>query len=164
MKFARNKVSGLAAVVLAVCYLAMAFKIPASTMVGDPGPRIYPIFAGVLMLTSGIVLFLRKPKEFETKAWMTGEQKKRMWGLYALIVAYVLLLGLCGYTLPTFLMLTVMCALFAYSTDVKLPLWQSILYGAVLTVLIWLLFTKVLKVTLPMGTRFPQTNFLRFVL
>ena len=164
MKLARNKVSGLAAVVLAVCYLAMAFKIPASTMVGDPGPRIYPVFAGVLMLGSGICLFLRKPKESETKPWMTGEQKKRMWGLYAMIVAFVILLGLCGYTLPTFCMLTAMCWLFAHSTGVKLPLWQAFAYGAVLTVLIWLLFTKVLSVTLPMGTTFPQTNFLRFVL
>ena len=158
LKISKNRIIGAVCALLSVAYLAMALQIPATTMEGDPGPQLFPYIAGGLMLISSLVMLFRRPRPNDTKPWMTPEQLRRLWGLFGIMVLYVLLLNLIGYTLSTFLVLLTVCLLFAKGRA-KVPLWQVIVYSAVITVLVYAIFTQVLGVSLPLG-KIKALNFL----
>lgn len=160
--FTKDRIVGIVCGALGIAYLVMAFQLPATTMVGDPGPQIFPYLAGILMLASSVSMLLRKAPAEKEKPWMTTEQRKRMWSLFLLMVAYVAGMDFIGYTIPTFLMLAIMCYMFAQGR-VKIKIWQCAVYGVVLTFVIYLLFTRLLSVRLPMG-RIRALNFLAEIL
>jgi putative tricarboxylic transport membrane protein len=160
MKFqlTRDRLTGIICGLLSLAYLYFATKIPATTMEGDPGPQVFPYIAGGIMLLSSISMLLRRPPKEKEAPWLSRPELKRMWGLFAIFVAYVVLLQYIGYTIPTFLVLTVMCLLFSRGR-VQLKPWQAVLYSAVVTVVVFLLFTKLLGVVLPIG-KFKALNLL----
>ena len=159
MKISKNRIVGGVWAIVAIAYLVMAFQIPETTMEGDPGPAIFPYIAGFLMLCSSIAMMIRKPTEKEQKVWLTKEQLVRLWSLFAVMVAYVFGLSWIGYTLPTMMILIAMCYMFAKVSNANVPLWQCVVYGVVLSVVIYLLFTNLLSVPLPAG-KIKALNFL----
>lgn len=58
-----DKKSALLILAFSAVMVFFAFKLPESTMEGEPGPAFFPIILLVLMAACGLILLLTKPKE-----------------------------------------------------------------------------------------------------
>lgn len=147
----RNRITGILCLALGLAYLAGTAQIPASTMSGDPGPLVFPIIAGVLMVVSSIGVFFKKVPENEP-AFLNNKQFGRLMLMLGVMVAYVLLMSWFGYLLPSLGMFFIMSTMMAEGKHV--PVWQRVLYAVICTLIVYALFTKALGVALPRGTVF----------
>jgi len=120
-----------------------------SNMPGDPGPKIFPFICAGILLVCGIILLVRKPAG-EVKPFLQGEEIKRFLLIIGLIAAYIVLMWAVGFTIPTFLMVVVMCLMFG--KDAKVPLWQAIVYALIVTGIVYVAFVMVLHLRLPVGS------------
>jgi putative tricarboxylic transport membrane protein len=129
-------------VVLGAGYLWGALAIP-EISIGDPlGPRAFPLLLGGLMALLAASLLV----------WPAGGQVGGM-GVSLHTVGLVLLLGLYGYGIPrlgyplaTFLFLGIGSRLLG-----ERSLWVGPVVSACLSAAIFLLFTRVLDIPLPLG-------------
>jgi len=154
--FKKDRVVAIPWLALSIFYLGYISRIKTSMMTNDPGPRLFPYIAGFLMLGLSLLLFIFPGKNPE-KPWMNTDQKKRLLYLALVYVGYVVGMHLIGFTIPTFVMLFLACSMF--SAKKPLPLWGRLLYAAIVTILGWALFAKLLHTPLPKGI-FTGLNFL----
>lgn len=142
MRVKSEKVGAGIATLLGAGYLFEALTMP-DVSVGDPlGPRLFPVLLGTSMVLLGASLILKPQKGEESSPRLSS----RSWGL-------VLLLGLYGYGIPkagypicTFLFLVTASRLLGEGS------WLRCLgISAALSTLVFLLFTRVLDIPLPLG-------------
>ena len=130
------------AVVLALLgafVLVQAFQLKMTSLGGGPGPGVFPIALGALLLGLGIVLApaaLRERAEFGNVP--------RLAGLAGVLIMYTLLLDRLGFVITTSLAMAAMLAAF---TTRRRPLWA--LVGVVGAVASYGLFSSILHVQLP---------------
>lgn len=110
------------------------------------GSRSFPIAVGVLLcICSIIIAFLPEMAEdAEEKAGIKGFLRSFP---YAIIVAlYILLLPILG------LIITTTAALFAMMNRMERKIWwKDLLLSVIISIILWLLFVVILKVSLPSG-------------
>ena len=145
----KDRVVALITIAFSLFYIFYIAKIPDSQMASDPGPKIFPYIAGILMLTMSVLLFLFPKKEEKKGAWMTKLQKHRMVSLYGVYVLFVGGMYLIGYTIPTFATLFTASTMFAKGKNISW--WKRFVYAAVMTVAVWALFYLALECQLPRG-------------
>ena len=148
----KNKVLGVVSAALGVAIIILSSQLKVSMVAeGDPGPKVFPMISAVLFLVCGVAVFLQKsdPKE---KPFLTKEQWKRLGILFAVLIAYALLMYVFGFLISTMITLFVICTLFA--GDTKVPWWVRVLYGVVLGFLVWYMLEKAFMVPLPAGILF----------
>lgn len=116
----------------------------------DPGSRLFPIMIGILLLVTSIGKFITCNQEEEGKFYETNKGWLKLLVVFALLSAYVFLFKILGYLLSTFLV-GVLCVLLL-KEDRKVRWFSPILFSAILTISMYLLFAKVLSIVLPTGT------------
>ena len=148
----RDRIVGIVSVVLgaAVAFLT-ATRVAASNMPGDPGPRIFPFISAGILILCGLLLVIRKPDK-AAKPFLQGEQIKRFLTIIGLIVLYVVLLWAIGFVVPTFAAVMVLCLMFG--KDEKVAIWKAAIYSAAVTGIIYVAFTVLLHLRLPVGVLF----------
>ena len=134
-------------------YTVMAYSLPKAA-IGDPMAAAYfPIMLGVGMTILGICLFVNEVRNQETAGPKTKKTGKGMAYDTKMIiftcvvgVVYGLIFNMLGYVLSTFLFLGAL--LFALNGKEK---WKSnIIVALSFSVVIYLIFQKLLQIPLPM--------------
>lgn len=150
--FNKDKIIAACCLVLGVAYLAAAVSLPDTNLVGDPGPRVFPLFGGMIVVLSSLGILFKQYNE-QPKARYTKEQWKRAGIMIGVFVLYAALLWLAGYLVATPLVLLLTSYMFT-DKGVKISLWKRILFSAAVTVFIYWIFVKVLVMLLPEGIIF----------
>jgi putative tricarboxylic transport membrane protein len=118
----------------------------------DPlGPRAMPTLVGSLLIVLGALLVLRYIRP-ALRYWRAGAPREhaprllRVAALVALLVAFALLLPLLGFVVASALLFTGAALLLDGP-----PKWQLILYGWILAAAIFLIFDRLIGLSLPVG-------------
>lgn len=133
--------------VLSVVYLAMAMKYPMGSL-SRPGPRVYPLFVGILLLVSslGIGLGAKSKPASDQSEWPKGEGQWRMLAVLAASLIYVVALPYLGHLITSAgVMMVVLHVMGMRSWLLKIGLALVIGIGSLY------LFSVILGVPLPRG-------------
>lgn len=145
---ARDIALGLAALVLAGAYWALAVDLPISLLSDAVGPGGVPVAVAMLMAVAGVVLILRSlvgaPREAPP-----SPAHGRAAGLLALLVAYVLAVPFIGYPLALGLLVGAI-ALYAGAR----PGLGLAAFAVGIGALFWFGFVRVMGLPFPAGTLF----------
>lgn len=148
----RDRIVGIVTTLLGVVTAFLtATRVADSTMAGDPGPKVFPYIAAGILILCGLILAIRKPAG-EAKPFLQGVEIKRFLLIIGVIAAYVLLLWAIGFVIPTFLVVMILCLMFG--REEKIAIWKAALYAAVITGIVYVAFTMLLHLRLPVGVLF----------
>lgn len=147
----KDRAIGLVSLALGIATMIGTMQIPISSSIAsspEPGPRLFPTIAGVLLIICGLGLILQKQKDAEP--FLEKQQWKRLGVLALVFVLYCVGLSFLGFVISTPVMLFVSMTMFA--GEKKLPLPAKLLYCAGVTGVIYLLFVVLFKTNIPSGT------------
>jgi len=141
--------AGIGAVMLvaAVLVIVDALRLPETSEA--VGPAAVPLPVGVLLGVFGAVLLIQARTQLSTASRETTMQPRaglRLLGMIVALVAFAVLLPILGYVVSS-------AALFvAAAMLLGAPkLWQTIAYGWALAAIVFLLFDRVIGLSLPTG-------------
>lgn len=145
----KDKLLGLISIAFGILVLVLTLTTvdPRIRIENDPGPRMFPFIISAMFVVSGGVLFLRKDEK-EGKAYMTGEEWKRLFKLFCVLGLYILMIYLMGFLFGTFVLLYVVSYMFSEGKKKKLGI---LLFAIITTLVIYVAFKMGLKVYLPTG-------------
>jgi hypothetical protein len=129
----------IALALLGAFVLVEASQLRMTTLGGGPGPGVFPVALGVLLLGLGVSLV---PATWRER--VTFGHIPRVAGLAAVLVVYAILLDRFGFVITTSLAMAGMLAAFAPR---RRALWAAV--GVVGAVLSYALFSSILRVQLP---------------
>lgn len=150
-KLNKDKVLAAIFLLLGILYLIVSLKLPETNLAKDPGPKIFPIIGAVLVIGSSLAILLKRYEELP-KAAFTKQQWKKVGVMFAVFVAYAILLWIVGYIPSTILALVITAVMF--DRDRKIPFWKKAIFALVVTGLLYFVFSKVLVLLLPQGMLF----------
>jgi putative tricarboxylic transport membrane protein len=163
----RGLVTGVAALVIGIGYLAMGFQLRASALADAVGPAGLPKVLGFVMVTLGLIQCLqavlagRMPSpNVPVTATTNGADEiepvdegsvgwaglARAGGLLAIAVGYLLVIKVIGYPLAV---ATLLIAVSIYG-GAKVT-WRVFAIGIAGAVVYWVLFVEILGIPLPTG-------------
>lgn len=149
----KDRLIGLVSLVLGGIFLALTLQIPMlanSSSATEPGPRLFPMIACILLIICGLGLIFQKQAESET--FLTKEQAKRLFILLGAFILYCVGLYFVGFVIMTPILLFVTMSMFAGEKNLSLIV--KLVYSVGLTALIYLVFVVFLKTNVPMGLLF----------
>lgn len=142
MKVGAERVGAIFATLVGAGYFYEAVTMP-DVSIGDPlGPRWFPMLLGASMTLLGGSLALKAAGEEQGSFGLSS----RSWGLVLLLGLYGYAIPMGGYPLCTFLFLAVGSGLLGERSWLR-----CLAISATMSALIFLLFTKVLDIPLPVG-------------
>ena len=150
MNIKKDRLLGLIILAIGLLVILGAISLPSSNLANDPGPAIFPIFGAILMIGGSLSIIVRKQEQ--AKPFLSHEQWKRLWILFAIFIGYAIGLWLIGFIISTFLILLILNILF--SEGDKISLWKRLVFSIIVTVLIYFLFETGLSLLLPDGLLF----------
>jgi putative tricarboxylic transport membrane protein len=147
MKTISNRVTGIIGLMFSILFLVFAIAIPAPPGLTQDlmGSRAFPIICGVIMAlcTAGILFLPAEKMDEEAVGW---EGTIRLLPYVVILALYVLTLPYLGLILGTTLVL------FAFLNRIsRQTWWKDLILCVVISIGLWFLFVKVLRVTLPAG-------------
>lgn len=150
-KLYKDQVLGIVLVIVSLIFGFFTSRISNSILVGDPGPKVFPTTACVLIGLCGLLLAV-KPEKEEGKPFLSKEEWKRLFSLYGLYLLYWGLLWLVGYKIAIPVILFIISYLFSRGTKTKIP--QIIAYTIFVSAAIFVLYVFVMETRLPQGILF----------
>ena len=137
-----------------LAYIVEALSYPRGTM-AQPGPGLYPLLLGALILLSslgtGLELLFRRFEKEEAAIWPRGASGRRLLFVLAASLAYGLLLPYLGHPfIATLVTLVVLQVMGVRSWPLKITIALLIGIGS------YYLFGKLLAIPLPMGVLFGE--------
>ncbi len=149
MKLITNRMTGIVGLIYAIAYVYFSFRIPTPPGLTQDvmGSRSFPIALGLIMALCAVaILFIpdrRHADDEEVSGW---EGIFRVAPYVLIMVLYVLLLPFLGLIIDTAL------AIFAMmNRSSRQVWWKDIIVSIVISLVIWLLFVWILKISLPAG-------------
>lgn len=140
----------------------LTWKLPGSTMVGEPGPKFFPTILLVLMAICTLILFLHNPKEKQPELSEEDLKKYEEIGmeiekeevfevskamiLFGLFLMGIVIMYFLGYIIGISIGLTAMLCYVGW----KVP--KAVIVSLIITSFVFLLFDLLLHVPLPAGT------------
>ena len=152
MKMNKDRWISLCLILFALIWIWQASKIKPLLAVAseDVGPKLFPFFAGSILLVCSIGKFFSSKEK--GKPFCTKEQWITVGILLGTLVAYMLLLYLVGFLVSTPPMLFALVYLLNGRKKPKVV--KTIIFAVVMTAIVFLVFRYVLSVMLPMGILF----------
>ena len=149
MKLKKNQIIGIVLLIFTaiVGVMVAQFDAPIVNAISDPGPKLFPIIGLVLVGVGSVGLLQQKTEEEEPS--VSSEEKIRILKMLGLYIAYTLGLWLFGFLIATPIALFAVMHLMAMGKKLKLPV--QIGYSVVVTVVLYVLFSSVMKFMLPKG-------------
>ena len=152
-KMYKDQALGLVLLVVSIVFIYFTTGISDSILAGDPGPKVFPMTACILIGVCGLVLLV-KPEKAEAKAFLSRQEWKRLITLFCIYVLYWGLLWLAGYRVAIPVILFIVSYLFSRGTKTKLA--QIIVYTVLVTAAIFVLYVVVMETRLPEGLVFEK--------
>lgn len=147
---------GLFCILLAIGIAILTMQLKPSLYEGDPGPRMFPMFASVILAVCGIGLLVTQEKE--QGAFLTKAQWKSAGKLFSLYIAFVLLLWLFGFIIAVpvvlFVLTFVLSRLSVKDAPLKKRLLMSAVFGIVGGAVLYLAYVVGLDAQMPKGLIF----------
>ena len=146
----KDRLIGLIALVLGIAALActMMIQTPVNAASStEPGPRLFPMIASVLLIVCGLGLIFQKQKDYEP--YLTKEQWIRLGALLAAFILYCAGLHFLGFVAATPIMLFTAMTMFLGGQ--KLSPVIRVVYSVGVTAVIYVVFVIVLKTNIPLG-------------
>jgi putative tricarboxylic transport membrane protein len=145
-----DRIIGALAILLAVIYLLATAQIP-TLEIGDPlGPKAFPVLLGIALILAATLLFFETlKKSAEPVTEKPRENQRHLWIIGGVILWTALYFGVfdsAGYLASTTIYLLVLTA--AFNRDKRLA---NILTSVLFALGSYILFAKILGVTLPKG-------------
>jgi putative tricarboxylic transport membrane protein len=140
-----DRVAGAVLIVVAL-WMALESRDFTVGFVTDPlGPKAFPLLAAGLMLVAGVCLLVRPAG---TSAWPQGRGLLRLVAAVICLLSYALLLTILGFFTTTMLGVSVFALLLGGR-----PV-QALLAAAAISATLYVLFSYLLNVALPLGSLF----------
>lgn len=130
--------------------IALAMQLSVRTFNNDPGPKLFPIFACVILIICGLGLLVRRPVG-EVPA-INQAEFIRGTTMAALLVFFALGLWLVGFYIAS--LLAVFALYWVIAGPERRSWWRGALYAALVTLGVHLLFSTALGAFLPRGILF----------
>ncbi len=157
-----NKVISLILLVFIAFWAYLTIGLPEGTMPGEPGPKFFPSVLLALMAIFSVVLFFIKDKEkpapqefvmedgekIEVKADETFPLKSAF-TLFGVFLAGIILIYFIGFNLGMIIASSVMLWMIGWKLFPR-----AIVFSAAVTLVVYLLFDKVMRIPLPTGMLF----------
>ncbi len=107
---------------------------------------MFPFFSAAVLIICGAGMLIKPgdqedDRRFDKTAWL------RLALIFGIVMVYCIAMVYLGFFVPTLVLLFILSTMF--SADAPVPWWQRLLFAVLLTVLIYLLFSKVLNLKLP---------------
>lgn len=144
----KDRILGVIMLAISLIFAYYTTGIKQTNMVGDPGPRLFPYIACFFIGFFSLVLIIRKNRT-PYKAYMTWQQWRRFGILFGIYIVNYLALYFLGYKVAVPLTAGLTCFLFSKGSGV--PTWKKILYIIGVSVVLWLVYVKLLETNLPAG-------------
>ncbi len=142
---------GFMLVALFFMYNTGSIKIPNDLI--DPGPRVLPYIAEIMMIICGGGMVYESLKEkTEEKEYLSKEGWKKLFLIFFLLLAYAVVLGFVGFIIATPFMFMILMQLL--NAEGFQPWPKVIIISIVLTAFIYIAFAKGFQVSLPKGSLF----------
>ena len=151
MNIKRDRMIGGILTVMGIIAVAMSMQIKVKTGSTDPGSRIFPMMASILLIVCGIGVSVTANGD-ESKIFLdiTGWRKLAL--SFVVMIAYVFALKYIGFIISTPIFLYVITTLL--SNGERLAVWHKLIYIAAVTVCFWFILHSLLKMNLPGGVLF----------
>lgn len=150
-KICKDQVLGIIVVVIGAFFGYQTYLLPQSTLQGDPGPKVFPAIACVLLGLCGLILLVR-PDRKPQKKFLSKEEWKKLLTLYCIYILYWALLWLVGYRIAIPVILFIISFLFSRGTKVS---WvKIILYTVGVSAFMYVLYIVIMQTRLPGGILF----------
>ncbi len=140
-----NRIWGIIICGVGVFYLVEGFTLPPAA-IGDPlGPLVFPTILGFSFIACGVYLAVR-PGPRPAQPAIIRNLFVQILILFALLLLYAFSMGWMGYPIATFLFVVIAASLMGEKSRSK-----GVVFSAVLSAGIFLLFIWVLNIPLPPG-------------
>ena len=153
-KLSKDRVAGIACLAISIFFGINTRSIRSPLNPGDPGGKLFPLIGCVILFICGIAMLVRKD-ESSGKEFLSKSQWKRALILFLIYILIYVSMWLLGTIITAFLTLFVLCLLFspeAKEGQSKLArIIKSVVYAALVTVAIYLIYVVALKMQLPKG-------------
>lgn len=150
-KIKQDHIVGLLLLLLGIGAMILSMQITVKTGSTDPGSRLFPMLASILLTVCGAGVLLTAKKSKETK-FLDQAGWKRLLVASGCMIAYILALKYIGFIISTPIFLWAMVTLFAEGKQVAI--WKRIVYAVVVTAISWVVFQEMLSMALPGGVLF----------
>ena len=151
MKFKKDHLVGLLLVILGVAALILSLQIPVKGNSTDPGSRLFPVMASVLLLICGVGVVISAGRS-TAKVFLLPQGWKKLGIAFGLMIAYTLALKYVGFVISTLVFLYFAITMLA--GEEKVAVWKKLLYSVIVTGLTWYIFQQILSMNLPSGILF----------
>ncbi len=147
----KDMTAGIFSVVLGLGYLVAAFRIPVFDTGDEIGPRAFPFMISAVVICCGLALILKELKSRNRKPFSWGFTSERGIWLRILItiaagIIYGLVLDGLGYVIATFFFMIVVASIVNIGRHL-----QNILIAAAFSIVTFVAFEVILKLSLPRG-------------
>lgn len=151
-KIKKDQVLGIVILIVAAFFGYHTLKLAPTNLVGDPGPRMFPLAGCILMAVFAVVVIVH-PEKNNGKVYLTKKQWMHAISLFGVYVLYLLLLWLLGFTIANYIALAVFSFMFSYVTNPDSTLakriLKSVIYAAIVGTALYLLYVIALDAQLP---------------
>lgn len=144
----KDRILGLIMLLVSLVFAYYTTGIKQTNIVGDPGPRLFPYVSCFIIGIFSLVLIVRKNKT-PYKPYLSWDQWKRYGILFGLYLLNYLALYWLGYKVA--IPMTILLTCFLFSKGSGVAVWKKIIYVAVVSIVMYLLYVKLLEVNLPAG-------------
>lgn len=151
MKLKRDHIVGTILVLIGIVGIVMSRNISVTSNSTDPGSRLFPVMACILLIVCGMGVLLSAAKSTEKQFLPTGGWKKLAMS-FGVLVLYALALKYIGFLISTPVFLFLVVTLLADGK--KIAVWKKLLYSIIITALSWYVFHQLLAMNLPRGMLF----------
>ncbi len=149
-----DRLLGVIIFAVGVLGIILTMQIPVKTFTDDPGPRVFPAFASVILMISGIGIFLTKQIEHSKtgEPFLSPDGWKRAGVMTSILILYAVSLRILGFYIATPVFTYLFYRQIAGKEKVN-PI-RGIIYSLVTFGVIYLVFKVMLNSFLPPGMIF----------
>lgn len=147
----KDKKLGLGAMLLGLAISIYSQMIQVRVELNEPGPRLFPLIAGIGILLSGVGIFCTAAAKEQEKVFLGKDGLKRLAVSMAVLVLYALALKLVGFVPATPFAVVALSRVFSQK---KYNYVIGAVVGIVTTAVLYGLFSAAFHLNLPSGILF----------
>ena len=147
----RDRVTGLISLIIGIIVAISTLSLPDSKMPGDIGPKAFPFIASGILIICGGGLLATGGKKAEPV--YDFAQLRRLGLIVCVVLAYIILMYLIGFIIPTLLASFALSTMFA-KVNTVVPAWKRAVFSIAITAAIYVSFGMLLSMKLPSGILF----------
>ncbi|MFV0439688.1 MAG: tripartite tricarboxylate transporter TctB family protein [Lachnospirales bacterium] len=149
----KDRIIGIGAILVGLFFMLSTGSIKIPTDLVDPGPRLFPYIAELLMIVCGAgIVYESYIDKSEEKAYLSKEGWKKLGSIFTLLIAYAVGLNFVGFIISTPFMFAILIQIL--NSQGFQPWVKVILISLALTAFIYFAFAIGFNVTLPKGSLF----------